>query len=114
MPSQGLNILPGQSTSIALKKTITERLGEPYNKCIKKLKSLDDYDSMFYKAIISKNISYSKSCCMDLCFQNEVGKNCGCYFAMLPKISNELIFCNSTEEVICVTRIFSSYYGDKI
>ena len=111
MPSQGLNILPGQSTSIALKKTITERLGEPYNKCIKKLKSLDDYDSMFYKAIISKNISYSKSCCMDLCFQNEVGQNCSCYFAIYPKISNKIPYCNTSKQLECVNKKFISHYG---
>lgn len=112
MPSQGLDILPSQSTSIALKKTITERLGYPYNECIKNLRKPDDYGSMFYKTILSMNVSYTKSCCMDGCFQNEVAKNCKCFYGQFPRPNTMFNYCKSNDEIICVLNRSELYYGN--
>ena len=110
MPSKGLDILPGQQTSISVKKTITKRLGEPYNKCIN-LHKPDDYESLLYKSILSKSIRYSRSYCMDTCFQYKLDKKCKCIASFYPTLSNEPSYCQSVEEINCVYEYFGLYYG---
>lgn len=111
MPSQGIDISPGQATSIAINKMFVYDKGIPYNDCLENLINVDDYDSTFYKAIVGNGVSYRKSCCMDLCFQNEVSKKCSCYYANYAKLSDMFPICNSTQQIDCVLKTFKSHYG---
>lgn len=95
IPSNGIDISSGHSTSIAITRTITERLGEPYNKCIKNLNKPEDYDSILYKELLSKNISYSKSLCMDYCFQRVVNEKCGCNVIYIRMASDKYTYCHT-------------------
>jgi len=69
----------GQATDLAIDKVFTQRLGEPYNKCVK---SIDDFklNKTLFKYILDNNITYSQQRCYKLCFDLDFISNnpCNC------------------------------------
>ena len=45
----GLNVAPGFSYEIAVKRTYLNKLEQPYNNCLKDVKSIDSFDSDLYR-----------------------------------------------------------------
>jgi len=72
---RGISIAPGFNNEISIKKTFTNKLGEPYNDCIKDVKSIDSFDSDLFRYIIqSTNYSYRQTDCFDYCIGREINK----------------------------------------
>jgi len=69
----------GFSTDLAIDRVFTQRLGEPYNQCVK---TIDDFGSnqTLYQFILDKNYIYSQQRCYKLCFDLDYISNnpCNC------------------------------------
>jgi len=72
---RGISIAPGFNNEISIKRTFTNKLGEPYNDCIKDVKSIDSFDSDLFRYIIqSTNYSYRQTDCFDYCIGRQIYK----------------------------------------
>jgi hypothetical protein len=72
---KGLYLATGQWNDIVVKKIFTNKLGEPYNDCIKDVKSIHSYDSDLFRYIIqSTNYSYRQTDCFDYCIGRQIYK----------------------------------------
>jgi hypothetical protein len=67
----GIEISPGYSTSLKIKKEFSSKLGLPFNNCIKDVTSLDSYDSVLYRYILQNSITYTQNVCFDYCIGRE-------------------------------------------
>jgi hypothetical protein len=72
---KGLYLATGQLNDIVVKKIFTNKLGEPYNDCIKDIKSIDSYDSDLFRYIIqSTNYTYRQKDCFEYCIGRQIYK----------------------------------------
>ena len=72
----GFNVAPGFNHLISIKRTFSYKLGEPYNNCLKDVKSIDSYDSDVFRYIIqSTNYSYRQTDCFNYCMGRELYKS---------------------------------------
>jgi hypothetical protein len=71
----GFILSPGFNHEIAIKRTISSKLGLPHNNCIKNITSLDSYDSDLYRYILeSTKYQYTQKDCFDYCMGSELNK----------------------------------------
>ena len=83
----GFILAPGFNHEIAIKRTISSKLGLPHNNCIKNITSLDSYDSDLYRYILeSTKYQYTQKDCFDYCIGTELNK----YFNKTNKIDHWL------------------------
>ena len=66
---------PGISYTIELKKTVTDKLGEPFNKCDDNTK---DLKTQLAKEIAFRGSDYRQEGCYDLCRLHFMEKSCNC------------------------------------
>ena len=75
MPLTGFNVAPGFLNEISVTRTFINKLGLPYNNCLKDVKSIDSFDSDIFKNMIhSTNYSYRQTDCIDYCLGREIYK----------------------------------------
>ena len=83
----GFILSPGFNHEIAIKRTISSKLGLPHNNCIKNITSLDSYDSDLYRYILeSTKYQYTQKDCFDYCIGTALNK----YFNKTNKIDHWL------------------------
>ena len=73
-PSEGelINgISPHNNVHSKIKKTVDDKLPEPYNPCLDK-ESIDKFDSKLVKEILGGNYEYRQVNCYDLCYQKHL------------------------------------------
>ena len=82
----GMDIMPGHSTSIAFKVTHTERLPPPYGDCIsnESLQGMEGYD-------------YTTTPCLNMCLQRRLINNCRCksIYQPIPDDEHDDIYCGT-------------------
>ena len=79
----GFNLETGFQYEISIKKIFTYKLGQPYNNCLKNVKSIDAFDSDLFRYILkSTNYSYRQ----EDCFMYYVGRELYKYFNGSNKI----------------------------
>jgi hypothetical protein len=72
-----IKLSPGTWTELIIKRVFTNRLGEPYNNCVKDLSNLNLFESKFVHHILIKtNISYRQVDCFDLCMAQNILDKC--------------------------------------
>lgn len=115
LSSEGVDISTGFQTNIGLKQTLMYRLDAPYSKCIKNLRSVNSFDSKYYKAIFnSLNMtSYSQKVCLKLCLQDYILNKCDCLDPSLPNIYlNRMVFCQNVTTLECADQSRTNYYNN--
>jgi hypothetical protein len=76
MPLTGFNVASGFINKISVTCTFINKLGLPYNNCLKDVKSIDSSESDLFKNMIqSTNYSYSQSDCIDYCLGRQIYKS---------------------------------------
>ncbi|XP_033109434.1 amiloride-sensitive sodium channel subunit alpha-like [Anneissia japonica] len=76
---EGLQIPPGYHTSVSITKSVTKRIGSPYNTCVK------DSDESFHNIYSDLyGVSYSVQTCTKSCYQEKVVERCGCFDSNYP------------------------------
>ena len=72
-----IKLSPGTWTELIIKRVFKNRLGEPYNNCVKDLSNLNLFQSKFVQHILIKtNISYRQVDCFDLCMAQHIIDKC--------------------------------------
>ncbi len=80
---KGLNLQKGFDYKISINKIMKNQLGQPYNACLKDVKSIDSFDSDIYRYMIqSTNYSYRQKDCFEYC----IGKELNQYLNITNKI----------------------------
>jgi hypothetical protein len=75
MPLTGFNVAPGFINEISVTRTFINKLGLPYNNCLKDVKSIDSFESDIFKYMIhSTNYSYRQTDCIDYCLGRQIYK----------------------------------------
>ncbi|KAF2363774.1 Epithelial sodium channel [Trinorchestia longiramus] len=107
--TQGFNLAPGMSHSVAISRTVIDRIGEPHGKCT------SDNTYMF---------DYSEAMCLELCHETEYMRLCGCYnregvtintLLSKPEFQNvNYTRCNtiSTSGALCVAAVYALLNND--
>lgn len=76
---ESIFVSTGFSTDLVIEKVFTQRLGEPYNHCVK---TIDDFqmNKTLYQLILDSNMTYSQQRCFKLCFDLDYLTNnpCNC------------------------------------
>lgn len=60
---------PGFIKYITVKKIIDEKLGEPYNSCVKDSDDENSHESLLFKEIVRSKIRYRQAFCFELCLK---------------------------------------------
>ncbi|KAK2164535.1 hypothetical protein LSH36_62g03004 [Paralvinella palmiformis] len=93
---QGIDIAPGMSTSIGVRKVTINRLGGLYDVCVNT--SLSHSDINVYEQLYNWT-SYTIIGCQKTCYQQAVMKSCGCFDPDYP--SSGLAFAGSVLSGVC-------------
>lgn len=91
---QGIELQPGTHSSIAITKQVVKNLPEPYNICVTQS---CQYNSSLFEMTINLTGFYSQRYCFELCYQESMIANCGCYDENLIKYINynsSLVSCS--------------------
>ena len=117
--SNGVFLMPGSETNIAIDRIFVQSLSDPYNDCIEN-KNLNPPNSNKYidQTFELLNGSYSRSTCIQLCEQKFNIETNNCYDESLPKIprtTNNLQDCvdKSRSPFDLLKKNMTWYYGSE-
>ena len=83
--------------TLAIERTFFSKIAAPYSDC----KDLSSYSSSLYDFIIQTNFSYRQSDCLDLCIQQNIMSECGCYYLKYPSLNTEIDPCLNLSQFNC-------------
>ncbi len=82
--NKNINIPNGFYTDINIRRIFVEKLGQPYNDCLKDVKSIESFDSDLYRYVLqSTAYAYRQKDCVNLCLGRE-------YYKFLNTTSNKI------------------------
>lgn len=98
---EGVLVMPSMSTNIAITRTFHSQLPKPYSEC-----DLDELTKKSYRSelydLVSRNQSFKKKDCIDMCFQKFLYKKCNCTIPFIKTYEPTALPCISDEESNCV------------
>jgi len=98
-PSDGVYVDLGKVTSIAVRRKFTEKFPSPYSECL----DLTSYSSRLYDYLVKTlNQTYRQQDCFELCIQEQIIEQCGCYSLEYPKLSNQVRPCLNLSSYYCI------------
>ena len=99
--SEGVNIKPGESSMIEVKRTFVSNYPSPYSGCT----DSKSYSSLLYGYIIKSNRTYRQKDCLDLCKQQETINKCGCFSPNYDNPLSNTRPCLTLNESNCYSKI---------
>lgn len=108
-----IDVAPGTETNININRVLTQKLPYPYNDCMINLNKIDAFDSDLFRAINRSNRAYRQKDCFDLCYQNEVIKQCSCFLTSLEKLAG-MKPCLSLKEIGCSSNVWKSFLSSDV
>jgi hypothetical protein len=110
----GLDIEPGKATKIGIKRTIFQKLSQPYSDCIDDLTpsnpSKTDIMNMMFNRF--NETQYSQKFCQKLCYQMFVEQNANCSDPSLPQIKSGLDYCIKIEQIKSQEISYKTFYSN--
>lgn len=79
----GVNAKVGEFTMITVSRTFSSRQEQPYSGCIQDIESFGNR-SLYVRTILETKYTYKQTDCYNVCLQNYVVKDCGCYSTDIP------------------------------
>jgi hypothetical protein len=92
-------------TALSLKRTLISKQPTPYSDCI----DLSSYSSVLYDYLLQSNYSYRQIDCLDLCIQQNIKSECGCYFLKYPSLNTQLMPCLNWTQFLCANNEINSF-----
>ena len=102
--------VPAGFNNFAIEREFVEKLGMPYNDCIKQKEyNFNAYhkSDLFLQYFIQNNKSYSQKDCLDLCIEQVIITKCNCYSQLLGSLQQ----CNKTD---CVDDFIIKYATQRL
>ena len=85
-----IELSPTTHSNIAMRRKVIKQLPEPFNYCV--TESNEPPVSMLNKNLFEMTLNltgfYTQKYCFELCYQNSMIQNCGCYDNNLVKYIN--------------------------
>ncbi len=110
--ADGIDVAPGTSTNIAIKRILNDKIPDPYSEC----QSEPFTHSDFYMKTIERNIIYKQKDCVFYCLQKDIMKKCDCYDSWYQVFNESVSPCFTPEQISCADNhyfnIFS--FGQKL
>ncbi len=103
-----ITVAPGTETNLNVNRLFTQRLPYPYNDCLSNLTTPDAFNSAVYRAIIASQKAYRQKDCFELCYQQEVINECGCYVNILEKLNGNST-CMTIKQTECSARVWKLF-----
>ena len=101
----GVNILPGQSTSCSLRRLFKFNLAKPYSSCVLE----HDYNYDIVDLIAKSPYAYTQRLCIYQCMQKQLIKECNCIDSNQLSLFQDQEPCASKAQRICFDRFLSNY-----
>ena len=92
-------IKPGELSFIGIKRRFVQNEPSPYTQC----QDLTSYSSEYYDFIKKMNRTYRQKDCFDLCTQQLIIQECGCYYLKLDNNQNKSKPCVEIYDFFCAT-----------
>ena len=110
--TEGIDVASGSHTNIIVNRVFVTKLGNPYNDC---QSNVDNIDSGFLKTLKAnnQNRTYNQKLCFELCFQNNLVENCGCYATFLIR-SNSSVPCFNQSKILCLDKYTENFYNEDV
>jgi hypothetical protein len=106
-----IDLIPGTSTNVLIKKYYTNKLPYPYSDC----EVTESYSSDLYNKIIAKNLSYTQKDCVFYCLQKDIIQKCGCYDTWYARIDTTTDPCKNKNQTDCsYERYFLFVNGERL
>jgi hypothetical protein len=110
----GLDIEPGKSTNIGIKRTLFQKLSKPYSDCIDDLTSSNpsrtDMMNLMFNTL--NETQYTQKFCQKLCYQMYVEQNANCSDPALPQIKSGLDYCILVEQIKNQEIAYKQFYSN--
>ncbi|CAF0980970.1 unnamed protein product [Brachionus calyciflorus] len=91
LSTDAFGVSSGVETFVAISRQFKSSLPKPYSNCDGDTSDPNVFNSKLFKLISSKNISYNRKLCMDVCFQDLIIQECNCYFLGSPFFGDKFI-----------------------
>lgn len=98
-----IQLSPGFCHYIRLRKYVQNSLPDPYSSC----QYDDSIDSEIYKRIKARNVTYTESLCINWCIQEQIVKECNCYYSWYLPVDDVTKKCKEYKDVQCAD---TNYY----
>ena len=110
----GLDIEPGKATKIGIKRTIFQKLGQPYSDCIDDLTASNPSKTDIMNLMFDRfnETQYSQKFCQKLCYQMYVEQNANCSDPSLPQIKSGLDYCIEIEQIKSQEMSYKTFYSN--
>jgi len=100
-----IDLSPGKEYNIMLDRTFLKQLPKPYSICEFNEQKAHLFESPFIKIMNEMNITYSRTACVDLCYQELVFKKCDCIdYTIDARLESK--FCSSDKEISCANDFY--------
>jgi len=103
--TDGIDLMPGVETSIAVYRVVSTHLPMPYSGCQIDNHNPKDIESNLYKMFVEKNVKYKQQRCIDLCLQSYFIEDCNCTanaFYTLFNVTN----CHTNHQITCSIKTY--------
>ena len=104
--SKGINVNVGQETNIAVTRSYKKSYPSPYSDCVD-LNTFKPTEMYSFMMNSNPNVSYRQQDCLDLCFQQQVMTNCGCYYPKYLSLNPQTPPCLNLTQLICIYNQYS-------
>ena len=110
----GIDIKPGITTNIGVKRTIFQKLSQPYSDCIDDLTASNPAKTEIMDLMFNtlSETQYSQKFCQKLCYQRYVEQNANCSDPSIPQIKSGLAYCIKAQDVMEQERNFRKFYSN--
>ena len=108
----GIDILNGYTTNIAVDRTFTYKMAKPYSNCDIDRKNYKNEESDLYKLFAKFNYPYKQKYCIDLCYQKLAIANCNCSDIESISFYDHVDTCHTKEKIIkCLDYQYNNFLG---
>ena len=102
----GIQIMPGLATNIAIDRTFILNLPKPYSNCEIDNDTPIYFESDFYRRIAHSAYGYTQQFCFKQCLQHEIIKRCNCTHPFVVSLFPNAKPCFSEAQFICAVSNF--------
>ena len=107
--SSGVQLSPGYSTNINIKREINSTPPKPYSNCTENLDSIDSYDSVLYKKTLTSKPIYLEDDCKLLCFNKILQETCNCTEPNFIPFYENIGYCLSFTDLGCEIQLYQKF-----
>ncbi len=90
---------------LSFKRVLISKEPVPYSECI----DLSSYSSVLYDYIVKANYSYRQIDCLDLCIQQKILSECGCFSLKYPSLNTQMSSCFDLTQFECANNATDNF-----